>query len=323
MLIGPYKLNNNLILAPMAGITDKPFRKLCKKMGAGLTVSEMVGSISLIRGSKKTLRRANYDGETSPRCVQIVGADPKVMAEAALINVDLGAQIIDINMGCPVKKVCNMLSGSALLKDEKLVKDILEAVVKSVNVPVTLKIRTGWDKNNINALNIAKIAENSGICALTIHGRTRNCFFKGEAEYDTIANVKQNIKIPVIANGDINSPSKAKFVLEKTKADAIMIGRKAQGNPWIFKEINHFLTFNEYLEPPNKSEIHSTLLEHLEYMYAFYGEYTGIRMARKHISWYSKGFANGAKFRNKFNRLETVEEQRFLINEFFQSKNDS
>lgn len=315
--IGPYQLTNNLILAPMAGITDKPFRQLCKKMGAGLTVSEMVGSISLLRNSKKTLRRANYDGEATPRSVQIVGACPKAMALAAKINVDNGAQIIDINMGCPVKKVCNMLSGSALLKDEKLIANILEAVINNVDVPVTLKIRTGWDKNSINALTVAKIAEDSGISALTIHGRTRNCFFKGEAEYETIAKVKQNIKIPLIANGDIKTPEKAKFVLEKTKADAIMIGRASQGNPWIFKQIHYYLTYNEKLPQPHAKEIYNILLEHINSMYDFYGEYTGVRMVRKHLSWYSKGFANGAKFRNYFNKLETIKEQINSINEFF------
>lgn len=318
MQIGKHKIKNNLILAPMAGISDKPFRQICKKMGAGLTISEMVGSISLIRGSKKTIRRANYqDEEESPRCTQIVGSDPKLMAEAAKINVDLGAEIIDINMGCPAKKVCNMNSGSSLLKNEKLVKEILSSVVTSVTIPVTLKIRTGWDEKSKNAIQIAKIAENEGIKALTIHGRTRNCFFKGEAEYETIAQIKQISKIPIIANGDINSAEKAKFVLDKTNADAIMIGRAAKGYPWIFQEINHFLKFNKTLEKPSFKKIYEIILEHLKNIHIFYGEYTGVRMARKHISWYSKGLANGAKFRDRFNKLNTKKEQLLIIDELF------
>ena len=317
MKIGPYTLDNNLVLAPMAGVTDRPFRQLCKNMGAGMAVSEMVGSNSLLRGSKKTLRRANHDGETNPKIVQIVGADPSMMAEAAKINVDLGAEIIDINMGCPAKKVCNMLSGSALLKDEPLVQKILEAVVNAVSIPVTLKIRTGWDKENKNGVEIAKIAENSGIQALAVHGRTRSCFFKGDAEYETIANIKSSVNIPIIANGDITTPEKAKYVLEKTNADAIMIGRAAQGRPWIFREILHFLKTGEHLPKPTTQEIHSILSGHLENLYEFYGEYTGVRMARKHVSWYSKGQAHGGKFRNIFNRLETANEQRVAIDEFF------
>jgi tRNA-dihydrouridine synthase B len=317
MQIGPYILPNQLILAPMAGVTDRPFRQLCKKLGVGMTVSEMVGSRSLLRGSKKTIRRAYHSNEDIPRSVQIVGADPESIAQSAKINADLGAQIIDINMGCPAKKVCNMLSGSALLRDEKLVAEILQATVKAVEIPVTLKIRTGWDKDNINAITIAKIAENAGIQALAIHGRTRSCFFKGEAEYDTIAQVKSILSIPVIANGDITTPEKAKFVLEYTKADGIMIGRAAQGRPWLFREITHYLNTGNHLPPPSIEEIKIITIEHLENLYNFYGEYIGIRMARKHISWYSKGISNSTTFRETFNKLETTEEQRQAIERFF------
>ena len=315
--IGPYTLPNNLVLAPMAGVTDLPFRKLCRKMGAGMVVSEMVGSISLLRGSKKTLRRANHDGEPAPRIVQIVGADPALMAEAAKVNVDLGAQIIDINMGCPAKKVCNMASGSALLQHEDLVAKILEAIVNAVEIPVTLKIRTGWDKQNRNGVRIAKIAEDCGIQALSVHGRTRNCFFRGDAEYETIAEIKNSINIPLIANGDITTPEKAKYVLDKTNADGIMIGRAAQGRPWIFREIDHYLKTGEHLLEPTPEEVHKILLGHLENLYAFYGEYTGVRMARKHVSWYSKGHPNGAIFRNAFNTIETAKEQLSCIDKFF------
>lgn len=322
MKIGSYQLTNNLILAPMAGVTDRPFRQLCKKMGAGMAVSEMVGAISLLRGSAKTLRRANHENETNPKSVQIVGADPELMAEAAKVNADIGAELIDINMGCPAKKVCNMLSGSSLLKDEKLVGQILSAVVNSVSIPVTLKIRTGWDKDKRNGTTIAKIAEDSGIKALSVHGRTRNCFFKGEAEYDTIAAIKNTVKIPIIANGDIDTPEKAKYVLEKTRADGIMIGRAAQGRPWIFREILHYLKTGTHLAEPDLQEIRAILTEHLENLYSFYGEYTGVRMARKHVSWYSKGQANGGKFRDTFNRLETVDEQKLSIKEFFDELED-
>ena len=317
MHIGPYALDNPLVLAPMAGVTDRPFRKLCKSLGAGLAPSEMVGSMSLIRGSKKTLRRANHEGETAPRSVQIVGTNPEQMSEAARINESLGAQIIDINMGCPAKKVCNMLSGSALLKDEPLVGRILEAIVKSVNIPVTLKIRTGWCPESKNAIRIAQIAQSAGIQALAIHGRTRNCFFRGQAEYDTIAAVKANSSLPIIANGDITTPEKAKWVLDYTKADAVMIGRAAQGRPWIFREILHYLETGETLPPIPTTEIKTIMLEHLNALYEFYGEYTGVRMARKHISWYSKGHPRGAKFRHAFNQVETPKEQFDMATDFF------
>lgn len=317
MQIGKYKLENNLILAPMAGVTDRPFRQLCKVLGAGMAVSEMVSSNSLLRGSAKTLRRANHEGESLPRSVQIAGADPHMMAEAARFNEAEGAEIIDINMGCPAKKVCNTLAGSALLKDESLVAKILEAVVNAVNIPVTLKIRTGWDQNNKNGVAIAKIAEKAGICALAVHGRTRSCFFKGEVEFETIAAIKSEIKIPVIANGDIETPEQAKAVLNHTKADGIMIGRAAQGRPWIFREIAHFLKTGEHLPEPNLLEIKQILLGHIENLYVFYGEYTGSMIARKHVSWYSKGQSGSARFRDIFNRLETPEAQRSAIEEFF------
>ncbi|MDX9952117.1 MAG: tRNA dihydrouridine synthase DusB [Methylophilaceae bacterium] len=317
MQIGPYKLRNNLVVAPMAGVTDRPFRMLCKRFGAGLAVSEMVTSNSLLYGSAKTLRRANHEGEVEPISVQIAGADPKMMAEAARHNVDNGAQIIDINMGCPAKKICNVMAGSALLKDEPLVAQILKAVVSAVDVPVTLKIRTGWDKQNRNAVAVAKMAEDIGVQALAMHGRTRACLYHGEAEYDTIAAVKQAIKIPLIANGDITSPEKAKFVLDYTKADAVMIGRAAQGRPWIFREIEHYLNTGEHLLAPAVSEIHEVMLQHLHDLYAFYGELTGMRVARKHISWYTKGLAGSANFRHHMNQLQSIEEQLGAINDFF------
>jgi tRNA-dihydrouridine synthase B len=317
MQIGPYQLKNNLIVAPMAGVTDRPFRQLCKMMGAGMAVSEMVASNSLLWGSEKTRRRANHDGEVDPISVQIAGADPQMLADAARYNVDRGAQIIDINMGCPAKKICNVMAGSALLKDEPLVGRILDAVVGAVGVPVTLKIRTGWDRQNRNAINVAKTAERAGIKALAIHGRTRACGFSGDAEYDTIAAVKAEIGIPVIANGDISTPERVKAVLEQTHADGVMIGRAAQGRPWMFREIQHYLATGEHLPPPEVAEIHRVLLGHLNELYQFYGEYTGVRVARKHISWYTKGLAGSAAFRHAMNQLETSAEQLAAVNEFF------
>jgi len=317
MKIGPYQLANNLILAPMAGVTDLPFRQLCKKLGAGMAVSEMVSSNSLLWGSKKTQRRASHKGEIEPKSVQIMGTEPAMMAEAARYNADRGAQIIDINMGCPAKKVCNVLAGSALMRDEVLVGKILQAVVEAVDIPVTLKIRTGWDQDSRNAVRIARIAEDCGIQALAIHGRTRADQYHGEAEYDTIAEVKQQIRIPIIANGDIRSPEKARFVLDYTGADAIMIGRAAQGRPWIFREIHHYLDSGEILPEPGLEEIRNILLGHLDNLYAFYGDYTGVRMARKHISWYSKGQQHGAAFRQLINRVENAEDQKQMVEEFF------
>jgi len=317
MQIGPHKLKNNLILAPMAGVTDRPFRMLCKHYGAGMAVSEMVTSNSLLYGSEKTLLRANHEGEVAPISVQIAGSDPEMMAEAAKFNMAKGAQIIDINMGCPAKKICNVMAGSALLQKEKLVEKILKAVVKSVDIPVTLKIRTGWDKENKNATSIARIAEDSGIQALSMHGRTRACLYKGDAEYDTIADVKQIINIPVIANGDITTPEKAKFVLEYTKADAVMIGRAAQGRPWIFREIEYFLDTGKHMPPPTISEIEKTTIKHVKDLYDFYGVERGHRIARKHISWYTKGLKNSAQFRFNMNQIENDTHQIEFIKKYF------
>ncbi|HZV54164.1 MAG TPA: tRNA dihydrouridine synthase DusB [Rhodocyclaceae bacterium] len=313
-----FTLRNNLFVAPMAGVTDRPFRQLCKKMGAGMAVSEMVTSNSLLYGSAKTLRRANHVGEVEPVSVQIAGADPVMMAEAARHNADHGAQIIDINMGCPAKKVCNVMSGSALMKDEALVARILTAVVDAVpDTPVTLKFRTGWDRNNRNAPQIARIAEECGVRAIAIHGRTRADQYMGEAEYDTIALVKTLVRIPVIANGDIATPQKAKFVLEHTKADGLMIGRAAQGRPWLFREIEHYLNTGTLLPAPTAGEIHRILRDHLADLYAFYGEETGAKIARKHISWYTKGIDGAARFRHAMNQLTTMDAQLATTDEFF------
>ncbi len=318
MQIGRYLLKNNLIVAPMAGVTDRPFRMLCKRMGAGMAVSEMVASNSLLYGSEKTKRRANHEGEVDPISVQIVGADPKMLAQAARYNVDHGAQIIDINMGCPAKKICNVMAGSALLQNEKLVAEILETVVGAVDVPVTLKIRTGWDKANRNATNIARIAESSGIQALAIHGRTRACAYTGDAEYDTIRAVKSVVNIPIIANGDITTPEKARYVLQHTGADGVMIGRAAQGRPWLFREIAYFLNSNAHMPSPHVSEIQQVLIAHVHELYGFYGEQSGLRVARKHISWYTKGLKGSAHFRHQMNQLETVVEQLQAVNDFFE-----
>jgi tRNA-dihydrouridine synthase B len=325
MQIGPYQLRNNLIVAPMAGVTDRPFRQLSKTMGAGMAVSEMVASNSLLWGSEKTIRRGNHEGEVEPKVVQIAGSNPAMMAEAALYNIASGAQIIDINMGCPAKKICNVAAGSALLKDEPLVARIVEAVVEAARpygVPVTLKIRTGWDKNNRNALIVAKIAENAGIASLAIHGRTRACMYTGNAEYDTIKAVKAAVGIPVVANGDITTPEKARFVLDYTGADAVMIGRAAQGRPWIFREMEHYLETGMHLPPPEVEEIRIVMLGHLEDHYLFYGMEAGARIARKHISWYTKGLAGSAAFRRQMNMLLTAGEQLKAINEFFDSQGE-
>ncbi|MBL8443999.1 MAG: tRNA dihydrouridine synthase DusB [Zoogloeaceae bacterium] len=318
MQFAGFTLRNNLFVAPMAGVTDRPFRQLCKKLGAGVAVSEMVTSNSLLYGSAKTQRRANHDGEVDPISVQIAGADPLMMAEAARHNADRGAQIIDINMGCPAKKVCNVMAGSALMQDEPLVARILEAVVSAVpNTPVTLKFRTGWNRQNRNAPLIARIAQESGIRAVAIHGRTRADQYMGEAEYDTIALVKSRIRIPVIANGDITTPEKARFVLDYTGADGVMIGRAAQGRPWIFREIEHYLATGELLPPPLVSEILTVCREHLADLYGFYGEETGVKIARKHISWYTKGLVGSAAFRRMMNQLADVQSQLDAIDEFF------
>lgn len=317
MRIGPYQLDNNLLVAPMAGVTDRPFRQLCRRLGAGMAVSEMISSDASLRGTRKTVRRLDFNGEPGPIAVQILGADPQTLAEAARINVGHGAQIIDINMGCPAKKVCKVAAGSALLTNPSLVGRILDAVVGAVEVPVTLKIRTGWDPAHRNGLEIARIAEVSGIQALAVHGRTRACGFSGEAEYDTIRAIKQNLTIPVIANGDIDSPEKAQQVLEQTGADAIMIGRAAQGRPWIFGEIAHYLATGEKHSPPHPTWIRDILLEHLENLYTFYGEFQGVRIARKHIAWYSKTQPGGALFRQRINTTDSTEKQKALIADFF------
>lgn len=319
MQIGPYILPNNLVVAPMAGITDRPFRQLCRKFGAGYAVSEMAAANPALRNTGKSRRRIMHEGETEPRAVQIVGSDPAIMADAARYNVDQGAQIIDINMGCPAKKVCNNWCGSALLQNEPLVAEILNAVTHAVSVPVTLKFRTGWDREHINAPIIARIAEAAGIAMLTLHGRTRADGYRGEAEYDTIAEVKSCVSIPVVANGDIDSPLKAKTVLDKTGADAIMIGRAACGRPWIFRDIAAWLERGELLPPPTITEIWQTMLEHLEEHYRFYGEAIGVRNARKHIGWYAANLPEGEKLRQKTNIADTCEKQINEVNRFFTS----
>jgi tRNA-dihydrouridine synthase B len=301
----------------MAGVTDRPFRILCKRLGAGMAVSEMVASNSLLWGSEKTIRRGNHEGEVEPKVVQIAGADPEMMAEAARYNADKGADIIDINMGCPAKKICNVFAGSALLQNEPLVARIVDAVVRAVDIPVTLKIRTGWNKDNRNALTIARIAQDHGIQSLAMHGRTRACMYNGDAEYETIRAVKQSISIPVVANGDIDSPEKAKYVLEYTGADAVMIGRAAQGRPWIFREIEHYLQTGAKLAPPSVAEIRDVLAAHLHDLYAFYGYERGARVARKHIGWYTKGLKNSAVFRARMNTLENAELQIAAVAAFF------
>jgi tRNA-dihydrouridine synthase B len=323
--IGPHVLRNNLFVAPMAGVTDRPFRQLCKRLGAGYAVSEMVASNAQLWKSAKTMRRADHTGEVEPIAVQIAGADPAMMAEAARYNVDNGAQIIDINMGCPAKKVCNVAAGSALLQNEPLVVRIVEAVVAAVGsgpdaVPVTLKIRTGWDRANKNAVHIARLAEQAGIAMLTVHGRTRADLYHGFAEYETIAAVKQAVRIPVVANGDIDSPAKARAVLAATGADALMIGRAAQGRPWLFREIEHFLAHGEMLPPPRIDEIRHVMNEHLEDHYAFYGEFTGVRTARKHIGWYTRGLSGANAFRHRMNTLDSTREQLAAVNQFFDAQ---
>ena len=318
MQIGHIPLANRLFVAPMAGVTDRPFRQLCKALGAGYAVSEMVTSRKDLWNSLKTSRRANHEGEPGPIAVQIAGTEAQMMAEAAVFNIDRGAQIIDINMGCPAKKICNVMAGSALLRDEPLVGRILAAVVAAVpETPVTLKIRTGWDKTSRNALSILKIAEQSGIRALAMHGRTRACGYSGDAEYETIAAVKREATIPIIANGDITSPQKAKDVLAATGADALMIGRAAQGRPWLFREIEHFLATGTHLLPPRVAEIHQILLAHLEDLYDFYGVDTGVRVARKHISWYTRGLVGSAAFRHAMNQLPDIATQQQAVNDFF------
>ncbi|MGN6313835.1 MAG: tRNA dihydrouridine synthase DusB, partial [Rhodanobacteraceae bacterium] len=317
MRIGSHSIEPQVILAPMAGVTDKPFRQLCKQLGAGLAVSEMTTADPRLWNTSKSLRRMDHAGEPDPVSVQIAGHDPAMLAEAARYNADNGAQIIDINMGCPAKKVCNVWSGSALLQDEPLVARICRAVVEAVQVPVTLKIRTGWDREHRNALTIARIAEDSGIAALSVHGRTRADKYEGEAEYATIAAVKAAVRIPVLANGDITTPERARHVLEATGADAVMIGRGAQGRPWIFREVAHYLATGEKLPEPTPAEVAASLLGHLEHLHALYGEQAGVRIARKHLGWYAKDRPENAAFRQVVNRAESASEQLRLTRDYF------
>ena len=317
MRIGPYLIEPNVVLAPMAGVTDKPFRQLCKRMGAGLAMSEMTISDPRFWQTRKSLHRMDHAGEPDPIGVQIAGTEPQLLAEAARYNVDHGAQIIDINMGCPAKKVCNAWAGSALMRDEALVARILEAVVGAVDVPVTLKIRTGWDCDHRNGPAIARIAQDSGIAALAVHGRTRDQHYTGQAEYATIAQIKSELRIPVIANGDIDSPQKAARVLRDTGVDAVMVGRAAQGRPWIFGEIAHYLRSGELLPPPSLAFVRDTLLEHLRALHAFYGEPQGVRIARKHLGWYAKDHPESGTFRAVVNRAETPQAQLELTADYF------
>ena len=317
MRIGPFLLPNSVVLAPMAGVTDLPFRQLCTRLGAGMAVSEMVTSDVRLRHTGKTRHRLAFGDECRPRSVQIAGADPLQMAEAARFNVGQGAQIIDINMGCPAKKVCKVAAGSALLRDEGLVARILDAVVAAVPVPVTLKIRTGWDPAHRNAVTIAKIAERAGIQALAVHGRTRACAFAGYAEYDTIRDVKQAVSIPIVANGDITSAKDAEEVLSYTGADAVMIGRAAQGNPWIFREIDNYIRRGMTIAPPTLTEIRDTLIEHLHSLHRFYDAFLGVRIARKHLSWYCKQHPGGPDFWHRVNRVDEPQAQVQLTKNYF------
>jgi tRNA-dihydrouridine synthase B len=317
MRIGAHSIAPGLILAPMAGVTDKPFRQLCKRLGAGLAVSEMTTGDPRLWHTQKSLHRMDHVGEPAPISVQIAGTEPQVLADAARYNVDHGAQIVDINMGCPAKKVCNAWAGSALMRDEALVARILEAVVAAVDVPVTLKIRTGWDARNRNGLQIARIAESAGIAALAVHGRTRDQQYTGAAEYETIAAIKSALRIPVLANGDIDSPQKAAYVLQATGADALLVGRAAQGRPWIFREIAHYLASGTLLPPPALSEVRDILLGHLQALHEFYGEHQGVRIARKHLGWYAKDRPENIAFRAVVNRAESADAQLRLTCDYF------
>ncbi len=319
--VGSVELPNRLFVAPMAGVTDRPFRQLCKQLGAGYAVSEMVTSRKDLWHSLKTSRRANHEGETAPIAVQIAGTDAPMMAEAAAYNIDRGAQIIDINMGCPAKKVCNKWAGSALMQDEPLALQIVEAVVKACaphGVPVTLKMRTGWSAEHKNAVAIARAAEQAGVAMLTVHGRTREQGYKGHAEYDTIAAVKAAVRVPVVANGDITSPEKARDVFLATGADAVMVGRMAQGRPWIFGDIAHFLSTGEHRAPPLTRQVQRWLLDHLNDHYSLYGEHAGVRTARKHIGWAVRALPGGEAFRAHMNTLETCAEQARAVHDFFE-----
>ena len=318
MRIGPHKIEPALILAPMAGVTDKPFRQLCKRLGAGYAVSEMTASDPRLWNTRKSLLRVDHVDEPAPIGVQIAGADPQMLAQAARYNVEHGAQIIDINMGCPAKKVCKVWAGSALLQDESLVEQILRSIVAAVSVPVTLKIRTGWHRDHRNGPLIAKIAEDCGIAALAVHGRTREMHYTGSAEYDTIAQIKQSLSIPVIANGDIDSPEQAHAVLQHTGADALMIGRAAQGRPWIFTEISHYLTHGRKAPVRTAQEVGEIMLGHVRALHAFYGEYAGVRIARKHLGWYAKQRPQNAAFRDVVNRAQSANEQLDLAQAYFE-----
>lgn len=318
--IGPYKLDNNVILAPMAGITDRPFRQLCRDLGAGLAISEMITSDQNLWNSRKSQWRLNHTGEANPRSIQIAGSEPATMADAARANVDRGAQIIDINMGCPAKKVCKKAAGSALMRDEKLVTAILQQVVEAVSVPVTLKIRTGWSEYSRNGVSIARIAENSGIKALAIHGRTRACGFGGAAEYRTIAEIKEAVSIPVFANGDIDSPQKARAVIDATAADGVMVGRAAQGRPWLCGQIAQYLEKGTLKADPENSEIAAIMIRHLTELHSLYGEYMGVRIARKHVGWYLKQ-AGAKSFKSQFYAIDEAQLQLDSISEYFQSCN--
>ncbi|GAL23215.1 tRNA dihydrouridine synthase B [Vibrio maritimus] len=317
MKIGQYQLKNNLIVAPMAGVTDRPFRELCLRYGAGMAVSEMMSSNPKLWKTAKSQQRMVHEGESGIRSVQIAGADPTLMAEAAQFSVENGAQIIDINMGCPAKKVNKKLAGSALLKYPDIIEDILRTVVDAVDVPVTLKTRTGWDTDNKNCVQIAKLAEDCGIQALALHGRTRTCMYKGEAEYDSIKAVKEAVSIPVIANGDIDSPEKAKYVLDYTGADALMIGRPAQGRPWIFEEIQHYLENGTLMPERPTSDVQGILLGHVQALHQFYGEFLGPRIARKHVGWYLKEHEQAGEFRRTFNAIEAANEQLDALQGYF------
>lgn len=315
--IGPYALPNRVILAPMAGVTDRPFRQLCRKLGAGLVVSEMVTADPKLWHTRKSRSRLDHRGEPGPRSVQIAGGDPQMLAEAARLNAEQGAQIVDINMGCPAKKVCNKAAGSALLRDERLVADILHAVVTAVDIPVTLKIRTGWCENSNNGVRVARLAEEAGIQALAVHGRTREQRYSGVAEYDTIAAIKAAVSIPVFANGDITSAEKAAEVLDYTGSDAVMIGRGAQGNPWIFRQIDHYLRTGERLPEPTNGERRAVMQGHLTALHAFYGDHMGVRIARKHMGWYLGTRENAKPLRATFNALETPDAQCRFVDELF------
>ncbi|MBS0571597.1 MAG: tRNA dihydrouridine synthase DusB [Proteobacteria bacterium] len=323
MRIGPCTIDPPIGLAPMAGVTDKPFRLLCKRLGAGIATTEMTTSDARLWTTRKSLQRMDHAGEAAPVSVQIAGYDPAMLAQAARYNADQGAQLIDINMGCPAKKVCNVYSGSALLQDEALVARICAAVVAAVDIPVTLKIRTGWNRDNRNGVRIARIAQESGIAALAVHGRTRADLYQGEAEYETIAAIKQSVSIPVFANGDVDTPQKARAVLDATGCDGLLIGRAAQGRPWIFREIAHYLATGKLLAPPTTNEVCEILCGHLTALYSFYGEVAGVRIARKHLGWYAKDRPENSAFRAVVNKAESVREQLRLTRDYFAALADT